>query len=120
MATSKKPRQQEVTLSLDSEELAFAERQGQGFGYSGTADYLQGLLNMAVLREMDEVDTPDKREIRDLKKLVAMQDMRIRVLKELLNEETHRVFALLRERRELTCSPEERPDPLADKDDIPF
>jgi len=119
MATSKKTRQPTVTLSLDPEEFAFAEREGQRFGYFGAADFLQGLLNTAVIEAMDALDDPYSREVRALRKQVEKQDMRIAVLKELLGAATHANHELARENRTLSFGPEPSPPRMPASTDEP-
>jgi hypothetical protein len=43
-----------VVLQVSDEFFAFAEAMAKHGGYFGPADYLNAILNMAVIREMDD------------------------------------------------------------------
>jgi hypothetical protein len=46
-----------VTLYIDKEYYEFAKGQAELFGYFGPEDYLNGMLNLLMLREKDEFET---------------------------------------------------------------
>jgi hypothetical protein len=43
-----------VSLQVSEEDYVFAQAMSDHHGYFGPEDYLNGLLNMALIREMDE------------------------------------------------------------------
>ena len=45
-----------VTLQISDEFYEFSKRRAEDDGYFGTEDYLNGLLNMALLGDVDEYE----------------------------------------------------------------
>jgi len=114
-ARKKRPAYRQVTLTIDADQHAFAEREGSTFGHFGAEDFLNGILSTAITEAMADLDDPYSREVRELRRRTATQDMRIQVLKDLLLQVMTGNCEMAREIRELHFGS----DPEADRQPVP-
>ena len=77
-----------VTLQIDAEDYAFAERLAKQDRYFGPEDCLNGILNTAIMHWREHVNdmTPEHAERKHLRAIINHQVAEIRVLKALVSD----------------------------------